>query len=97
VPNNVLLSLVVVPLREPEKIDVRARFPVDASPQRIEERLLGAITVPTRYRPRVSIEEVDGDAVVLRINATPLRAEEGAQLAEEVLRALRRSEPVAAA
>jgi small conductance mechanosensitive channel len=97
VPNNVLLSLVVVPLREPEKVDVRARFLSDASPQRIEERLLGAITVPTRYRPSVSLEEVDEDGVVLRINATPLRAEDGAQLAEEVLGALRRTEQAAAA
>lgn len=92
VPNNVLLSLVVVPLREPDKVDVRVRFPADASPQRIEERLLQAITVPTRYRPNVALEEVDADGVVLRVNATPLRAEDGSQLAEEVLEALRHPE-----
>jgi small conductance mechanosensitive channel len=92
VPNSVLLQLVVVPLREPDKVDVRARFPTDASPQRIEERLLRRITVPTRYRPSVALEEVDSDSVVLRITATPLRAEDGSQLAEEVLDALRRDE-----
>jgi small conductance mechanosensitive channel len=92
VPNNVLLSLVVVPLREPEKVDVRARFPVDASPRRVEEQLLETITVPTRYRPSVSLEEVDSDSVVLRVNATPLRPEDGSQLADEVLEALRRRE-----
>ncbi len=89
VPNSVLISLVVVPLREPDKVDVRARFSSDASPQRIEQRLLRAITVPTRYRPSVALEEVDEDGVVLRINATPLRPEDGSQLAEEVLDALR--------
>lgn len=94
VPNNVLLSLVVVPLREPEKVDVRVRFPAQANPREIEERLLAAITVPTRYKPSVSLEEMDGDVVVFRVNATPLRAEDGSQLAEEVLDALRRSEPV---
>jgi small conductance mechanosensitive channel len=94
VPNNVLLSLVVVPLREPEKVDVRVRFPAQANPREIEERLLRAITVPTRYKPSVSLEEMDGDVVVFRVNATPLRAEDGSQLAEEVLDALRRSEPV---
>jgi small-conductance mechanosensitive channel len=94
VPNNVLLSLVVVPLREPDKVDVRARFPADASPQQIEQRLLRAITVPTRYRPNVALEEVDPDGVVLRVHATPLRPEDGSQLAEEVLEALRESEPV---
>jgi small-conductance mechanosensitive channel len=95
VPNSVLINLVVVPLREPDRVDVRARFDSDASPQRIEERLLRAITVPTRYRPNVSLEEVDQDGVVLRINATPLRPEDGSQLAEEVLEALRA--PAAAA
>jgi len=96
VPNNVLLSLVVVPLREPDKVDVRVRFPAQANPQEIEERLLQAITVPTRYKPSVSLEELDGDVVVFRVSATPLRAEDGSQLAEEVLDALRRSEPVTA-
>lgn len=93
VPNNVLLSLVVVPLREPDKVDVRVRFPAQASPREIEERLLQAITVPTRYKPSVSLEELDGDDVVFRVNATPLRPEDGSQLADEVLDALRRSEP----
>ncbi len=95
VPNSVLLQLVVVPLREPEKVNLRARFPAGASPRDIEQRLLHAITVPTRYRPGVAIEELDGDSVVFRIDATPLRAEDGPQLAEEVLEALRDREPVA--
>ncbi len=93
VPNSVLLNLVVVPLREPEKVDLRVRFDGDASPQQVEEQLLGAITVPTRYRPSVSLEELDRDGVVLRVNATPLRPEDGSQLAEEVLAALRKSRP----
>jgi small conductance mechanosensitive channel len=93
VPNNVLLSLVVVPLREPDKVEVRVRFPVQANPREIEEKLLQAITVPTRYKPSVSLEELDGDGVVFRVNATPLRPEDGSQLAEEVLEALRQSEP----
>jgi len=93
VPNNVLLSLVIVPLREPDKVDVRVRFPAQASPREIEERLLQAITVPTRYKPSVSLEELDGDGVVFRVTATPLQPEDGSQLAEEVLEALRRSEP----
>lgn len=96
VPNNVLLGLVIVPLREPDKVDVRARFPVDASPQQVEQRLLRSITVPTRYRPSVSLEEIDSDSVVLRVNATPLRPEDGSQLADEVLEALRHAEPVGA-
>jgi small conductance mechanosensitive channel len=93
VPNSVLLSLVVVPLREPDKVDVRVRFPARTSPRQVEERLLQAITVPTRYKPSVSVEELDADGVVFRVDATPLRPEDGSQLAEEVLGALRREEP----
>jgi small-conductance mechanosensitive channel len=89
VPNSVLIDLVVVPLREPEKIDLRARFPRDVSPKQIEDRLLDAITVPTRYPPSVSLEQLDADGVALRILATPLRPEEGSRLADEVLAALR--------
>lgn len=96
VPNNVLLTLVVVPMREPDKVDVRVRFSSQASPKEIEDRLLQAITVPTRYKPSVLLEEVDGDGVVFRVNATPLRPEDGSQLAEEVLEALRQSEPTTA-
>lgn len=89
VPNSVLLQLTVVPLREPDKVDVRARFPAGASPRRVEQRLLRQVSVPTRYRPSVSLEEVEPDCVILRVTATPLRPEDGSQLAEEVLEALR--------
>jgi small-conductance mechanosensitive channel len=90
IPNNVLLMLAVVPLREPEKVDVRVRFPRQVSPRELEQQLLRTITVPTRYRPSVSLEEIEPDSVIFRINATPLRSEDGSQLAEEVLEALRR-------
>lgn len=96
VPNNVLLSLVVVPLREPDKVDLRVRFPMRTSPKQVEDRLLQAIDVPTRYKPSVSLEELDADGVVFRVNATPLRPEDGSKLAEEVLEALRREEPAEA-
>ncbi len=92
IPNNVLLMLAVVPLREPEKVDVKVRLPRHASPREIENQLLRTITVPTRYRPSVSLEEIDPDGVIFRISATPLRSEDGSQLADEVLEALRRHE-----
>ncbi len=95
VPNSVLISLVVVPLREPPKVNVRARFSAEASPRRIEELLLSSIRIPTRNAPDVALEEVDEDGVILRISATPLRPDDGSQLAEEVLDALRH-EPAAA-
>jgi small-conductance mechanosensitive channel len=96
VPNSVLINLVVVPLREPDRVDVRARFDPDASPKQVEDRLTSSIGVPTRYPPNVSLEEVDEDGVVLRIRATPLQPGDGSQLAEEVLEALRRTPSAAA-
>src|ERR1700709_2344233 len=89
VPNSVLINLVVVPLREPPKVDLKARFSHEASPRRIEEQRLAAIRVPTRYPPSVSLEEVDEESVVLRVSATPLHPDDGSQLAEEVLAALK--------
>ena len=94
VPNSVLINLVVVPLREPDKVDLRARFPADVSPRQIEDRIRGAISVPTRYTPSVSLEELDDEGTVFRITATPLNSGDGSQLAEDVLEALR--EPVGA-
>ena len=97
VPNSVMINLVVVPLREPPKVDVRARFAPQASPRRIQEQLLSSIRIPTRNAPDVSLEEVDEDGVVLRISATPLRPDDGSQLAEEVLEALRHAPAAASA
>jgi small-conductance mechanosensitive channel len=90
VPNSVLLQVAVVPLREPERIDLRARFDARVSPARIQEILDSAITVPTRYPPDISLEEIDRDDVVLRIAATPERPSDGAKLAEEILTVARR-------
>lgn len=97
VPNSVLITLVVVPLREPPKVDFRARFSSGASPRRVEEQLLASIQVPTRYPPSVTLEEVDENGVVLRVSATPLRPGDGSQLAEEVLEAVRRQPEAQAA
>jgi small conductance mechanosensitive channel len=96
VPNSVMINLAVVPLREPQRLDLRARFPVGTSPRRVEERLLDSVETPTRYPPSVAIEEVDDENVVMRIGATPLRPGDGSQLAEEVLAALQAG-PVEAA
>jgi len=85
VPNNVILNLAVVPLVEPEGIDVRARFDSHVSPAKVQEMLSQAITVPTRRPPSIWLDEIDRDEVVLRINATPVDPADGARLAEQVL------------
>lgn len=91
VPNSVLLQLAVVPLREPDRVELRARFAADTTPAMVQERIADGISVPTRYPPDVAIEEIGGDEVVLRIAATPERPADGAQLATEVLTAIRRA------
>jgi small-conductance mechanosensitive channel len=91
IPNGVLLQLAVVPLREPSRVDLRARFDASVSPAQVQEQLDDRISVPTRYPPQIELEEVDRDEVVLRITATPDHAGDGAKLAEEVL-AVARSE-----
>jgi small conductance mechanosensitive channel len=88
VPNSVVLSAVIVPLREPTPVDVLARLRADAKPSQIQALLDRSITTPTRIGPEVGLEEVDSDEVVVRIFATPENNEQGARLADEVLAAL---------
>ena len=88
VPNSVVLSVAVVPLREPDGVDLRARLRPGVTPMDVEALLSEGVTTPIRERPRVDLEEVDGDEVVVRISATPERASDGAQLANEVLQAV---------
>jgi small conductance mechanosensitive channel len=71
IPNNVVLASVVVPLKEPDSVDVRVR-----------------LTSMTRSRATVLLEELDGDDVIVRIQATPAVADDGAKLADEIMGAL---------
>lgn len=85
IPNNVLLSLAIVPLREPKGIDVRARFDSHTSPRLVQKMLRQAITVPILREPDVWLEEIDRDEVMLRISATPVDPQDGDLLAEQIL------------
>ncbi|MBN8866210.1 MAG: mechanosensitive ion channel family protein [Solirubrobacterales bacterium] len=85
IPNSILLNLAVEPLREPDSIDLRARFDSHLSPATVQDMLRQAITVPTLRPPRIEIEEVDRDEVLLRISATPTNPGDGAKLAEQVV------------
>ncbi len=85
IPNNVLLSLAIVPLREPKGIDVKARFDSHTSPRVVQKMLRQAITVPTLREPDIWLDEIDRDEVVLRISATPVDPQDGALLAEQIL------------
>jgi small-conductance mechanosensitive channel len=88
VPNSVVLALAVTPLREPDAVDLRARLRADVKPSDLQSVLEQAVTTPTRDEPRIMLEELDGDEVVVRIAATPARASEGPKLADEILLAV---------
>jgi small conductance mechanosensitive channel len=88
VPNSAVLSVAVVPLREPEGVDLRARLPADVAPSEVQALLQEKVQIPMRDVPRILLEELDGDEVVVRIQATPERAADGPKLATEVLAAV---------
>jgi len=88
VPNSVVLNVAIVPLREPDGVDLRARLPADVTPLEVQEVLESAIRTPVRSQPRIALEELDGDEVVVRISATPERPSDGPGLASEVLEAV---------
>ena len=89
VPNGVLIQCAVTPLREPERVEFRARFGADTSPREVQEMIENQISVSLRYPPHIAVEELDHDDVVVRIVTTPLNPRDGATLAEEVLTGLR--------
>lgn len=91
VPNNTVLQVAVIPLREPERVELRARFDARITPAEVQERMADAISVPLRYPPEIRLEELHGDEVVVRISVTPQNRADGSLLAAEVLAAVRSS------
>jgi small conductance mechanosensitive channel len=88
VPNSVVLNVAIVPLREPEGIDLRARLRPGVTPMDVQELLQSEVETPMRDIPKIALEELDGDEVVVRISATPERPADGPRLASEVLEAV---------
>jgi small-conductance mechanosensitive channel len=88
IPNTVVLSSVVVPVREPDPVDVTVRLHSGITATAVQAILDQNITTPTRREPRVLLQEIDGDVVVVRIQATPESASGGAALADEIITAI---------
>ena len=87
VPNRVVLNVAIVPLREPDGVDLRARLRPGVTPLDIQQLLADDDRTPIRGEPRIILEEIDGDEVVVRIRATPEDSRDGPRLASEVLAA----------
>ena len=88
VPNNVVLSAVVVPIREPDSVNVKVRLGRGIRVTQVQEILDDRVKTPTRQKASVLLEQLDGDDVIVRVQATPDRADDGARLADEIIDAL---------
>ncbi len=88
IPNTVVLSSAVLPLREPDPVNVRVTLGSGIRPSQVQAILDANISTPTRKAPSVLLEEIDGDSVVVRVKATPERPSDGARLADEIIAAL---------
>ncbi|HEY3729457.1 MAG TPA: mechanosensitive ion channel family protein [Solirubrobacteraceae bacterium] len=88
IPNSVVLAAVVVPLREPNAVDVKVRLTSGVRPSQVQAILDEEVSTPTRSPAQVLLEEVDGDDLVVRVQATPELAGDGARLADEIIAAL---------
>jgi small-conductance mechanosensitive channel len=85
VPNSVVLNVAVIPLREPEAVNLRARLRPGMTPADLQVLLERDLQTPLRDSARITLEELDGEEVVVRIAATPRIAADGRQLASELL------------
>lgn len=92
IPNNVIMQLAVIPISEPERVELRAKFNADVTPQKLQRMIEKAVTIPLRNPPSVALEELDGDEVTVSIAAVPLNAADGPKLASDVLEAVRDSD-----
>ena len=88
VPNRTVLNVAIVPLREPAGLNLRARLRPGVTPLDIQQLLQHTLGTPLRGDPRILLEEIDGDEVIVRIQATPERNSDGPRLASEVLAAI---------
>jgi small conductance mechanosensitive channel len=88
VPNAIVLNVAVVPLREPDAVDLRVRLRRGVPPVEVERLLSETIKTPTRGPARIQLEELNAREVIARISATPRHATDGPRLAGEVLDAI---------
>jgi small conductance mechanosensitive channel len=95
VPNSVVLNSALTPLREPDSVKLRARLRAGTKPGDLQQLIEDALTTPLRSSPSVTLEELDGDEVIVQITATPMRSEDGADLASELLEVVARETPQA--
>lgn len=89
IPNLTLMTIAVMPLNEPEPVELTARFESDVTPAAVQAALEKGISVELMRPPEVELEEIAVDGIkTFEITATPERPRDGARLAEDVLDAV---------
>ena len=88
IPNSVVLSAAVVPLREPAGVDLRAHLRPDVKVTEVHHLLEQRVRTAIRGEFHIALEEVCADHVVVRVVATPEHNSDGARMADEILAAL---------
>jgi small-conductance mechanosensitive channel len=88
VPNNSVLGASIVPVRQPAGVDLQVRLHPGVGTTQLQELLKERVRTPTRDEPHISLQEVYGDSVRVRITATPVADVDGARLADEILSAV---------
>ncbi|HEY5198958.1 MAG TPA: mechanosensitive ion channel family protein [Solirubrobacteraceae bacterium] len=96
VPNSVVLNSALTPLREPDSVTLRARLRAGTKPGDLQSLIEDTVATPLRSSPTVTLLELAGDEVIVQITATPMRSEDGAELASELLEVVARETPQAA-
>lgn len=88
IPNMQVISSVVMPIVEPNPVDVLIRLSSGIRLAQVQKILDGQIRTATRSPATVVLQEVDGDELVIKVQATPENADDGAQLADEIIATL---------
>lgn len=88
IPNTIVLGATVVPITEPDPVDVKVTLRAGMLPSHVFALLEQSLVVPTRGEPSVVLEEIDGSNVVIRVQATPERHSDGIRLADQIIAAL---------
>lgn len=89
VPNREILAAAIMPLREPKRIDMRARFPGTLGPAAIQKLIDDQIGERLMYPSDIVLEGFEDNEVIVRIQATPAESKIGAELAQEIIEIVR--------
>ena len=91
IPNNAFMQIAATPLAEPDAVELTAKFDsTSVTPNMLQSALAESITVPTRRAAEIDLVEIDPDeGLTYRIAVTPVSPHRGAELASEVLDAVR--------